>query len=302
MKIVGPVVGTTLPKPDLRQTDPRKGDYVHGKEEFLKQFTPSDSDDDVYVLKAGETLDDVPEDVDIVVDPYAEIAEDEETGEMIITNKVSHEWNGTVLTIRSASGESSADLKGEKGDKGDPGAQGPKGEKGADGVMTFADLTEEQKESLKGNQGPKGDTGPQGPQGEKGDTGPQGATGPQGPQGIQGAKGDKGDKGDTGSQGPKGNTGATGPQGPQGPQGIQGPKGDPGAQGPAGPEGYTPEKYVDYFTDEDTAEMVERVKTSMPEYIPAVLTPEFYGDKLPGEDGEPYTHVPGRIFLRMVVK
>lgn len=27
-----------------------------------------------------------------------------------------HEWNGTVLTITSASGTSSADLKGEKGD------------------------------------------------------------------------------------------------------------------------------------------------------------------------------------------
>ena len=32
---------------------------------------------------------------------------------------VMHEWNGTVLTIESASGKTSADLKGEKGDKGD---------------------------------------------------------------------------------------------------------------------------------------------------------------------------------------
>ena len=30
-----------------------------------------------------------------------------------------HEWNGTVLTIESASGKTSVDLKGEKGDKGD---------------------------------------------------------------------------------------------------------------------------------------------------------------------------------------
>lgn len=30
-----------------------------------------------------------------------------------------HSWNGTTLTIKSASGESSADLKGDKGDKGD---------------------------------------------------------------------------------------------------------------------------------------------------------------------------------------
>jgi lysophospholipase L1-like esterase len=35
-----------------------------------------------------------------------------------------HSWNGTVLTVTSASGTSSADLKGEKGDRGDPGSNG----------------------------------------------------------------------------------------------------------------------------------------------------------------------------------
>ena len=35
-----------------------------------------------------------------------------------------HEWDGTKLTINSASGTSTADLKGEKGDKGDPGQNG----------------------------------------------------------------------------------------------------------------------------------------------------------------------------------
>lgn len=46
--------------------------------------------------------------------------------------------------------------KGERGEKGDTGPQGipgPTGPKGADGVMTFADLTDEQKESLKGKDG-----------------------------------------------------------------------------------------------------------------------------------------------------
>ena len=41
-----------------------------------------------------------------------------------------HTWNGTTLTITSASGTSSANLKGEKGDKGDS----IKGDAGADGV------------------------------------------------------------------------------------------------------------------------------------------------------------------------
>lgn len=38
MKIIGNTVGTPLPKPDLMQNDPTKGDFVNGREEFAKQF------------------------------------------------------------------------------------------------------------------------------------------------------------------------------------------------------------------------------------------------------------------------
>lgn len=38
-KIIGVTVGSPLPKPNLMQTDPKKGDYVKGKEEFLEQIT-----------------------------------------------------------------------------------------------------------------------------------------------------------------------------------------------------------------------------------------------------------------------
>lgn len=38
MKIVGNTVGMGLPKPNLMQTDPTKGDYIRGKEEFLAQI------------------------------------------------------------------------------------------------------------------------------------------------------------------------------------------------------------------------------------------------------------------------
>ena len=48
---------------------------------------------------------------------------------------ISHKWNGTVLTITSDSGTSSADLKGEKGDTGIRGAQG------APGISNNVDLT-----------------------------------------------------------------------------------------------------------------------------------------------------------------
>ena len=101
-------------------------------------------------------------------------------------------------------------LTGPKGDKGETGPTGPQGPKGKDGVMTFADLTDEQRESLrgpKGEKGPKGDTGPKGDSGAKGERGLQGPTGP---------------KGDTGPRGPQGPTGPTGPAGPQGPKGKDG--------------------------------------------------------------------------------
>ena len=38
MKIIGVTVGSPLPKPNLMQNDPKKGDYVKGKEEFLEQI------------------------------------------------------------------------------------------------------------------------------------------------------------------------------------------------------------------------------------------------------------------------
>lgn len=81
-----------------------------------------------------------------------------------------HNWDGTVLTVTSASGSSSADLK---GDKGDTGATGPKGD--------------------------KGDAGPQGVQGAQGIQGAKGDRGIQGEKGDPGPKGDKGDKGDPGA-------------------------------------------------------------------------------------------------------
>ena len=44
-----------------------------------------------------------------------------------MSGTITHSWNGTVLTITSDSGTSSADLQGGKGDTGPRGAQGPAG-------------------------------------------------------------------------------------------------------------------------------------------------------------------------------
>lgn len=34
MKIIGATVGTTIPKPSFKQTDPTKGDYIKDKPDF----------------------------------------------------------------------------------------------------------------------------------------------------------------------------------------------------------------------------------------------------------------------------
>lgn len=129
---------------------------------------------------------------------------------------IKHQWNGTVLTITSDSGTSSADLKGAKGDTGIRGAQGIQGEKGDRGAgergapFTYEDFTEEQLAALKGEQGLQGIQGEQGKpftyedftpaqlaalKGEKGDAFTyEDFT----PEQLEKLKGEKGEKGETG--------------------------------------------------------------------------------------------------------
>lgn len=39
MKIIGNTVGTTLPKPNFNQVNPRKGDYIGGDRSFMNSVT-----------------------------------------------------------------------------------------------------------------------------------------------------------------------------------------------------------------------------------------------------------------------
>lgn len=96
--------------------------------------------------------------------------------------------------------------------------------------------------------------------------------GADGKDGEKGEKGDPGEKGEQGPKGDKGDAGEQGPQGEQGIQGVQGEKGDPGADGSPGKDGadgapgadgYTPQKGVDYYTDDDKQEMVNAVLAAL---------------------------------------
>ena len=68
---------------------------------------------------------------------------------------------------------------------------------------------------------------------------------------------------EAGPRGLQGEQGEQGPKGEPGEQGIQGPKGDKGTDGK---DGYTPQKGVDYYTDDDKAEMVSAVIATLPVY------------------------------------
>lgn len=142
-----------------------------------------------------------------------------------------NEWK-EIIAIQGPQGQ-----EGPQGPQGIQGPVGPQGPKGQDGTMSFEDLTPEQKATLKGDPGP---VGPQGPKGETGDVGPQGEQGP---------KGDPFTYSDfTESQ----------LESLRGPQGIQG---EIGPMGPKGEKGDIPVKGIDYFTDEDKAEMLNNYYT-----------------------------------------
>ena len=84
---------------------------------------------------------------------------------------VTHSWNGTTLTVTSASGTSSADLKGDKGDPGVGIQTIQQGSSTESRVMISILLTDGRRANFyvkHGKDGEKGDTGAQGIQGKPG--------------------------------------------------------------------------------------------------------------------------------------
>ena len=143
----------------------------------------------------------------------------------------------------------------------------------------FEGSEEEWLESLRGPQGEVGPMGPEGPQGEVGPMGPEGPMGPQGEKGEafkyedftpeqledlvknieSGADGKSAyeiaqENGFEGSE-EEWLESLKGEQGPVGPQGERGEQGPQGPQGEKGIDGITPVKGIDYFTEEEIAEI-----------------------------------------------
>lgn len=121
MKIIGNTVGMGLPKPNLKQTDPTKGDYVKGKDAFAKaEDVPtkvSQLDNDSGFLTHHQDISgklDASKLPDAIEDALAQAKTSGEFDGKDGTS-ATHSWNGTILTVASASGTSSADLKGEDG-------------------------------------------------------------------------------------------------------------------------------------------------------------------------------------------
>lgn len=111
---------------------------------------------------------------------------------------VTHSWSGTTLTVTSASGTSSVNLKGDKGDTGSPGSNGSNGAPGvgissvtqtttstADGgtnvvTVTLSNGNTSTFNVKNGSKGSTGATGPAGPAGSNGQNGSPGADGQRG--------------------------------------------------------------------------------------------------------------------------
>jgi hypothetical protein len=160
---------------------------------------------------------------------------------------VTHKWFGTTLYVTSASGISSANLKGDQGDRGERGERGERG--------------------LQGLQGEKGDKG------DRGDTGAKGRDGKDGRNGKDGYTPIKGVDYFDGVNGRDGHTP------------VKGVDYFDGVNGADGKDGHTPVKGVDYFTESEKQEIVSDVVAALPLYEgDYVATPKVGEQTLPTKE------------------
>jgi hypothetical protein len=197
-----------------------------------------------------------------------------------------HSWNGTTLTITSASGTSSANLKGEPGKDGNPGKDGSAG---ADGVSPTVAVSKSGKVttlSITDKNGTKTATINDGADGSPGSAGKDGTsvthswsgttlsiTSASGTSSAN-LKGEKGDKGDTGAAGVSVSsvkqTTTSSADGGSNVVTVTLSNGTTstftvknGSKGSTGAAGKTPVKGTDYWTAEDKESMIQDVISAL---------------------------------------
>lgn len=178
---------------------------------------------------------------------------------------VTHSWNGTTLTITSASGTSSANLKGDKGDKG----ESIKGDPGADGYTPVKN-----KDYFDGKDGKDGNPGADG-------VSPTVAVSKSGKVTTVSITDKNGTKTATINDGADGSNGSNGKDGTSvtvksvsesaadgGSNVVTFSDGKTvtiknGSKGSAGADGKTPVRGVDYYTEADQEAIVQQVITAL---------------------------------------
>ena len=147
--------------------------------------------------------------------------------------------NGHKITITDTKGVRTISVM--NGEKGEQGLTGQKGDKGD--AFTYDDFTPEQLALLKGEKGDKGDTGSQGEQGQQGIPGKDGVDGKDGADGVSPVISTKEVL----------NGHIVTVSDASGTRSFAVDNGKDGEPGKDGQDGYTPQKGIDYFTEEDLA-------------------------------------------------
>lgn len=249
-EVYGGFASVNLRKPNLMQTDPAKGDYVKGKEEFLEQAGSGGNVDLTgyateqyvkdYAQPKGNYLTEVPEgyakteDIptkpeDIGAQPFGNYLTEVPSGyatEEFVKNKIAEaELGGEEVDLSGYAQKSELPTKVSQLQN-DAGYltehQDISGKLDASELPTAINTALAQAKAS----------------GEfDGKDGADGQPGKDGADGAPGEKGDKGDKGDPGEPGQKGDKGDTGAPGADGAKGDKGDKGDTGATGAQGEPG-----------------------------------------------------------------
>ena len=161
---------------------------------------------------------------------------------------VTHEWNGTILNVTSASGTTSANLKGDKGDKGDSIVVTNVYEDDSDGGTNLVEFSDGSWLQVRN-----------GRRGEKGNQGDPGIGIPAIVKRIDRVE----------------DTTIVVFEDVNGETEFEVYDGAPGRKGDTGPAGYTPQRGVDYYTEKDRLDMINEVSETLSESFDGKL------DKLP---------------------